>query len=136
MLELCGIDSNGINADSLSPLWRKDPLNFETKPIFSFTDWSSTNVDVILQSILFKEIKYIRNKATGSEEMFDLNQDPGELFSLIQVTPDKVEFARKLLAEFNKTVSQWRAHLLMTGPEQIEPDGQFRRQLRALGYIN
>ena len=48
----------------------------------------------------------------------------------------EAEFTRKLLAEFNKTASQWRARLAMKGPEPIEHDEEVRRQLRALGYIN
>ena len=73
--------------------------------------------------------KYIEAPAEDpSQQLFDLNEDPGELQSLASERPE-------IAASLSRSLANWRASLLPPLESEAEPlDDEERAALEALGY--
>ena len=86
------------------------------------------------ESVLFDDIKYIRRLASGKEELYDLEFDPGETRSILSAAQDKAAAARAILRKRHVEADRLQKHYQTTG-EQTAMDSDTAERLRALGYV-
>jgi len=95
---------------------------------------SNTNLSVISRvgdmiSIRTDNWKYIYNP-NGSEEIYNIKEDPTELNNLID---KKQEIAKNLRQKLFKLMTEARNDFLE--PEKFEIDDKTKEKLRSLGYL-
>ncbi|HXG30883.1 MAG TPA: hypothetical protein VNK81_04500, partial [Thermodesulfobacteriota bacterium] len=88
-----------------------------------------------MESVIFDGFKYIRSIVTGREELYDLSRDPGELFSILHLLPEKVRMARDILMEDRKIAEKLKEHYNVKKTERVRFDEETAEKLKALGYI-
>lgn len=80
-------------------------------------------------------MKYIYSFATDRERLYDLVEDPKERTSITSSSSDKIQIARNILREHEKTVERLRAHYGITSQEKAKFDKEKVERLKALGYL-
>ena len=85
--------------------------------------------------VAFEGFKYIRNLETGVEEIFALEQDPGERDSLSGRCTDCGGRARQLIADHLAASTQLRDRLGLEEAREVELSPETREELEALGYL-
>jgi arylsulfatase A-like enzyme len=133
VLDLCGIDYERgyLGIGSLSPLLKGDRISFGERPIMS----TGLLYGEDMESVIFDGFKYIRSIVTGREELYDLSRDPGELFSILHLLPEKVRMARDILMEDRKIAEKLKEHYNVKKTERVRFDEETAEKLKALGYI-
>ena len=76
--------------------------------------------------------KYLRRASDGAEELYDLEQDPGEQRNLANQDTDRLA---RLRQRFDVAVKDL-APVAGAGVEELTSDPETLEQLRALGYID
>ena len=79
--------------------------------------------------------KYIKVEKNGTEELYDLNVDPGEKMDIATDSEEGLLEYRGLLDTFLKAVSSGRAPLSESERRATPLTEDDRRRLKALGYI-
>ncbi len=73
--------------------------------------------------------KYIRGRSLESEELYDLETDPGEGDNLREALPD---IARRL----SETLDEWQRSVVREDPAAERLPAEDRAKLKALGYVD
>jgi len=97
-------------------------------------NWDRTHIigehveDGELSKVMYRDTrwKYIEN---GNRELYDLNEDPGEIENLVEVSPAKAENMAKVVAEHREFVDANAGET-----EVVEMDEEIKQRLRDLGY--
>jgi len=96
--------------------------------------------DVITQTTLQhaysyreEDYKYIIDHVYGGQELYNLDQDPGELHNLIPAEPFRAKYYRSRLMAYTET---YRQAALRRRIEKAVIDETARQNLEALGYLN
>jgi arylsulfatase A-like enzyme len=133
ILDLCGVDHDAdqLSGRTLAQLLA-DPNAETARGTILSTGLMYYENRISLQ---FDQYKYIQRLVSGKEELYDLENDPMELDSLIYRRPEVVERARALLAENVQAAMKLKDELGIGDAETIEYDEQTIRQLRSLGYL-
>lgn len=84
-------------------------------------------------AVLFGGWKYIRWLATGAEELYDLNGDPGERVSLVALRPDELAEGRRRCDEVIAEAGALRRELGLDAAEASIGPGELRG-LADIGY--
>ena len=128
LLDLVGISTEEYSFDGLSllSLIEKDEVREE---VYS-EDLFEPRGEGALQSLRTKDSKFIRNLTLGTEEYYDLDNDPLEQNNLVEkIDRGKLIFIRKKLNAFLKTQ-------VISSKEFSQKEKEIINQrLRALGYI-
>lgn len=135
ILDACGIDYGSdhlyVNyVNSLSPLWGRNPGDFYEQPIVSTGLLYFEN----REAVVFDGLKYIRFLKTNREELYDLDRDPGEQFSISNFSPDKIEKAKSILREKVEVAGKLEEHYDLD-VEEIKLDKDTKKSLKNLGYL-
>jgi len=86
------------------------------------------------RALRFGNFKYIRWTISQSEELYDLEADPGEKIDLAKAAPPELAEGRRLLAELEANGKRARQRLRLPSGETAEVDGHTLERLRSLGY--
>jgi arylsulfatase A-like enzyme len=130
ILELCQIPLPAASYlyPSISGYWNKTPPR--STDIFA----SGTFTQGDRESLIRNHMKYIRNmESPFDEQLFDLNQDPGEIHSILETMPVMLETTRVELDSIKQRA-------LLMGPdlgniENVIHSPETLKELRSLGYI-
>ena len=99
----------------------------ESRPIISETSWN-----VKLQSVVWKEWKFIYNSTMNIKELYNLTRDPMETENVALIN-------RKILSEMETILQKWSnyTHLKSLGIKYQKPDFKEEQieRLKSLGYI-
>jgi len=128
LLDLVGISTEEYSFDGLSllPLIEKDEAR---EGVYS-EDLFEPRGKGALQSLRTKDFKFIRNLTLGTEEYYDLDNDPLEQNNLIEkINREKLIGLRKKLNVFLRTQVVSSKAISQKEKEVID------QRLRALGYI-
>ncbi len=130
VLDYLGIDvSDEAQGISLIPLVKCETDN--ELPAYSETMLKGRIIAI--RSGNFKFIKYIEN---GREELFDLEEDPGELSNLVDSKVEMAEQMRQELFEWMEACKEKAASLPKANQEKVIPiDDKTMEELRSLGYL-
>jgi len=134
ILDLCGIDpeQEELYEKSLSVCWGNGLNEYKERPIVSSGLLYFEN----RQSVINREIKYIRFDESGTEELYNLSSDPKELFPLQDSSPLAVQYARKLLNNENLQSLKIRKKLGILGPRIKALTPEDKKALKSIGYLN
>ncbi|GEM_PF-779050 len=132
ILDLTGVpyDSSLFTAGSLTPYWNQD-MTVQPEPIYSTGIYLGENGE----SIIFDDKKYIRFLYTGREELYELDNDPGETKNRISSLEESAINARKILGTLNSQCEVLQQHYKHGDSAEIEIDQQTRESLKSLGYM-
>ncbi|MGE0384280.1 MAG: sulfatase [Gammaproteobacteria bacterium] len=119
-----------FSAPSLSGLVRTDAAA-RPAPIVS----GATLVVDDLESVIFDGMKYIHSRVTGREELYRLQDDPGERASLAATEPGALDTARGLLAADAADAQRLRGRVGIVDADTGALDEATLNRLRGLGYI-
>jgi arylsulfatase A-like enzyme len=130
ILEMCHIPlpAESYLYPSISGYWNEIPQ--QSSDILT----SGTFAQGDRESLIRDQIKYIRNlESPFDEQLFDLNQDPGETHSTLETMPDMLETTRVELDSIKQRA-------LSLGPdlgnmESVIHSPETLKKLRSLGYI-
>ena len=128
LLDLAGISTKEYGFDGLSmlPVINKN----ETRDEVYSEDLFEPRGEGVLQSLRTKDFKFIRNLTLGTEEYYDLNNDPGEQEDI------KEKMEQEKLIQIRKKLN---SHLLTKAVSQKgfsqEEKEAIDQRLRGLGYI-
>ncbi len=130
ILEILGSQapSHHFSVPSLVPYWQGEAV--PDVPIFS----SGVHYFEDREAVLFADHKYIHVPLTGQEQLFDLEQDPGETRNLVRRENELRDSARRLLTEHTEASRRLRQRLGIDG-EMAELDSDTLQDLRSLGYL-
>jgi len=129
LLELVDISTEDYDFDGSSLLPVIEKGKAKGREVYS-EDLFEARGKGALQSFRTEEFKFIRNLTLGTEEYYDLNNDPQEQNNLIEKTDkEKLIGIRKKLNAFLKTRVSEGKTLSKKEKETID------KRLRALGYI-
>lgn len=134
ILELADIkhDDNPHMASSLVPLLKNNPSEYHIKPIIS----TSLLYNEDRESAIFDESKYIRTIVTEKEEIYDLQNDPGEQFPLPKSEVlDIITEAKEILEEHKVESAETSSYYGVDKGEKVELDEERKERLKALDYI-
>ena len=82
-----------------------------------------------MKSVIADGWKYTRHLTDGSEELYDLGEDPAERINLVSESPLHLTKLRELMREYMRSAAASRKSDL------VPLDEETRDQLRALGYL-
>jgi len=128
LLDLTGLSAKEYDFDGQSML---SVINKnETRDEVYSEDLFESRGEGALQSLRTKDFKFIRNLTLGTEEYYDLNDDPQEQHNLVKKTnKEKLITIRKKMNVFLKTK-------VASGKEFSQKEREvINQRLRALGYI-
>ena len=135
VLDLCEVDHDAgqFSAPSLAPLCQKTPGIFQAQPVLSTGLMRGDEREAITGD----GFRYIRSLVTGREELYDLQEDPGEQANAVESTPTEVEANRVVLQEQRERARVLRVSLGFpdTEPEEVELDKSTVEALRDIGYL-
>ena len=136
ILDLCGVeyDHEGLSAPSLAGLCRAErPQDFTDQPVVSAGLMRGDHREAVTHG----KTKYILSLVTGREELYDLEEDPGEYANAATEQPDNVATARHTLAGSHSAAAALRAAVGLPADDQpTELDGATQEMLRAMGYLD
>jgi arylsulfatase A-like enzyme len=133
ILDLCGIsyEEAQFSANSLVPLWASKEEPAESRAAFS----SKLVYYDERVSVVHEGWKYIRFADRPTEELYNLNEDPGEKTNVVNLSHARREELRALL-ESHREKSRELAKLYRIGQAVSAAEQEaIRRDLRSLGYI-
>jgi arylsulfatase A-like enzyme len=132
VLDLCDIpcDPESIEAQSLCPLWRSRTEDYDPGQIVS----SGVMYYEDKEAVYFDNWKYIRSRATGREELYDLETDAHERFSVLNQETETATRARQLLEEHYRTAQRIN-NAYGIKERTVEYDQETLKRLKALGYM-
>ena len=132
ILDLTGIpyDPSLFTAGSLTTYWNQD-TTVQPEPIYSTGIYLGENAE----SIILEDIKYIRFLYTGREELYELDNDPGETINKISSLEESAANARTILGTLSTQCETLRQHYKHGNSAEIEIDQQTRESLKSLGYM-
>jgi len=101
---------------------------------FSKTQYQLTKTDDITITgekigVIHNRMKFIWAPEENTEELYDLEKDPGEMVNLADTA------TKESMGKFKEILNRW----LRANPfseELQEPDNEFRRKLEVLGYVD
>lgn len=131
-----GFDPNEFSAPSLVPLLEGDGEEIETRPIYSETDpavfarhrWG----------VRFGDYEYLKREfgpEGGTEELYDLPEDPQQHHDVAAERPEPVARGRERLADYHEANEQMRRRHEIDEAEDVDLPTEDLEQLRKLGYI-
>jgi len=101
----------------------------ESRPIFSETRrWAK------LQSVVRNGWKLIYDLSRGGQELYDLNEDPGETRDLAAARPKERGELRALLWSWRAKIARLRSGIKIVPKRPLFDDAE-KARLRSLGYI-
>jgi arylsulfatase A-like enzyme len=129
LLELEAEDA-AFSAASLAWAWEPDRAEPMTPVISTGLRYFEDRIAVI-----FRDMKQIHWLVSGRDQLFDLDQDPGETSSIADANPELIDEAQNLVTRHEALSLQIRQLLGLptTGEGVLDP--ALLEQLRALGYI-
>jgi len=132
ILDMCGIefDPNHMAGSSLSEFWTGEGHESDDTPYSTGVLYYEDR-----ESVVFDGMKYIRQIDGASDELFNLNADPGEHKSLSSTRPVDVHGAQRLLEDSRTAAERMREIYELLGNESIELDEETIKRLKALGYM-
>lgn len=134
ILDLCSVsyDENEIQAESLKSIWASP-------------DTKNNNRTVISASPLYYEPrhavtdgkwKYIRSLTSRKEELYNLEQDPGEVRNLAFRKREVLKIMREKLSQEYKKTKEFKGKADIGENLEIEFDVESQENLKALGYLD
>ena len=134
IIELARVRESDQPAEhSLSRFWRSSNNTPSVEPIFS----TATRFYGDQVSVVFDDMKYIKNIYSGEIMLFDLKSDPMEKESVAENFPDIVAQAEALIEEYlSSSVKQSQALGLSDEVLSGDLSPELAAKLRALGYVN
>jgi arylsulfatase A-like enzyme len=87
------------------------------------------------EAVLFDRYKYSRSRIDGSDALFDLEADPGELRPSVPPEAELRARARGLLEAYHDAARSLRNRYGLAGDERVTLDDETARRLEALGYL-
>jgi len=87
-------------------------------------------------SLIFGNFKYIKNRVTHKEELYDLLQDPGEKDSLAESLPQKLLEARSILMDLESKAQRLKDYYDNNEAQTSPMSSEKVRQLKSLGYLH
>jgi arylsulfatase A-like enzyme/tetratricopeptide (TPR) repeat protein len=130
VLDLLGVKPpEGLQGHSLVPLWR-DPGAASQRPPDQYAENLSPRLTHgwgELRVLFSGPFKYIHGPRP---ELYDIEEDPGELHNLIAERPDVAERMRRTLQRFIDR------HAVAGVSVTQEADDEVRKRLEALGYLH
>lgn len=88
-----------------------------------------------LESVVFRNKKYIRSLTSSAEELFDLSIDPAEKHSIATDVPELVAEAQALLKKAEEEDAALRQHFGIGDESDYSINLEDVRSLEALGYL-
>ena len=134
ILEQFGIDPErkGWYEESLSVCWHKGSSGYKEKPIVSTGLLYFEN----RRSVIDRDMKYIRFNESDRDELYNLSDDPRELFPIQKSSFRAVLRARKLLENEDKESQKIRKMLGVLGSKESALSPEARKALKSIGYFN
>ncbi|MCK4304782.1 MAG: sulfatase-like hydrolase/transferase, partial [Candidatus Eisenbacteria sp.] len=134
ILEACHIeyDANYLSVPSLSACWDPRRQAAPGRPLVS----TGLLYYEDRESVRLGAYKYIRSLVRGREELYNLDDDPAEWFSIVRSSPEKVGQAKKILNEERARAQYLREHYGIVSSEGAILDEETLEKLRSLGYID
>lgn len=138
ILDVLGVtNSDKMEGSSLLPLIEGDSNTDSREDIF--VEENLSNKSILDGVISHNRLKYVNTKKSevrdiaelGSEELYDLETDPGEFYNLIKQKPESLKLLRRRLAAFKEHCEE-RA---IVAPK-TKLDSETIRQLKSLGYLH
>jgi arylsulfatase A-like enzyme len=86
-------------------------------------------------ALFFDRMKYIWNKKSGKEELYDLTADPAEKTSLVASDPTSLKQARAHLEDYTKKSAAQKKQIWSAGMRMTAKDPGTRKLLRQHGYL-
>lgn len=132
ILDLCGIEYSPktLSAGSLSGWLLPGMAPPQESPIYC----SGTLTGPEKEVVFFEQYKYIHNKGTGTEELYDLPADPGETKSLHRDREDLLRRSYLFIKGFHLGSRELRAHYGISKNRMRQSDIEELKKLRATGY--
>jgi arylsulfatase A-like enzyme len=85
--------------------------------------------------VTFGHYRYVYAPPSEREELYDLDADPGERFSLIRSVPEVRAEGLRLVRSAVADAESWRARLGIKAVRPAAMDEDTLRRLKALGYV-
>ena len=130
VLDVLDLDHDPARFSSRSlRAWWEDPAAAVVEPLFA----TGTYYFGEKQAVILEGKKLVLELDTGRAELFDLTEDPRELFSLAAAEPGAVRLGRESLEAWMERSTALREELGIRS-RVLEPGRDEERRLRALGY--
>ena len=132
ILDLLGVEVGdaAFSATSLSWAWRPDGTDPMTPIVSTGLRYFEDRIAVVRGPM--KNIHWL---VSGADELFDLDEDPGETTSLARENPELIGEAHQLIAAHKALSLRIRQLLGLPAAGEGVLDPAVLEQLRALGYI-
>jgi arylsulfatase A-like enzyme len=134
VLDVLGIEyeSDAVIAESLKPLIEGSRDGYSQPPI--------TSTGVLYyedrESVIFGGSRFIRSIVTGQEELYDLDNDPGEQNRLpLLQNGGLADKGRGLLLEHKEEAGKAGKELGVSEAKKADLDNEKKEQLKALNYL-
>jgi arylsulfatase A-like enzyme len=129
VLEACGVRYEP--QDIAPPLPLRDAPDTRPEPVVSsFPLYYEDRI-----AVRFERYWYIRSLLTDVEELYDLEKDAKEQFSIAQSAQQELQRARDLLVGWKERTRALRELYSMEVTERIPLEPRTEQMLRALGYV-
>jgi arylsulfatase A-like enzyme len=133
ILDLCSIPrpTGPGREPSLASCWERPGSAGPTRPLFA----EGMLYGKPRGAVYFGKMKYVREYATGHEELYDLETDPAEQRSLAAENAAALAEGRRLLEQHDLAVRELRKSIWRRGMKTTAPNEAQRKTLRSHGYI-
>lgn len=132
VLDICNIqyNSKSMTAISLAPVILKEKPAIPTNVVATGLLYYDN-----LISAEFDDFKYIEHLANNRQELYNLKDDPEELYNIAKYHDDIIERAKEIIAENHKITMEMRNYYNLKDAETTEMDKGTLEMLRSLGYV-
>lgn len=139
ILDLYGIsyDRKHISSNSFIPLLNENPSDFAEKPVFStaiFQAGEKGHPDD-MESLTFKNFKYLLNIKTKEVKLFDLKNDPLELSPISDYPEPIIKEIPETLAGIHSTENELKKYYGVLPENRITLNKSSVDELKSLGYF-
>lgn len=133
ILEFCGVPAPAQEhlLPSLMPLINGVDGGYIERPVYIGASLFHDRCE----GVVFDGAKYIRGTLSGHEQLYNLNSDPGEHYSLVVQDPVTLEKGRQLLKDAEAVDAAATEKLGIIHGERDSLDQEAVRSLEALGYL-
>ncbi|MGH9335307.1 MAG: sulfatase family protein, partial [Vicinamibacteria bacterium] len=129
VLDACGI--RYAPQDVAPPLLLRDGVETHAEPVVSTAPLYYEN----RIAVRFERYWYIHSLLTDLEELYDLEKDAEERFSIAESAPEELQRARNVLAGWSDRMSALRQLYSIERTNEILLNPSTEESLRSLGYI-
>ncbi|MBP8129581.1 MAG: sulfatase [Candidatus Hydrogenedentes bacterium] len=133
VLDLCGVrpaTARGL-APSFAEALGAAPPGYQETPVYS----GATLFQDRAESVVFGPMKYVRGQISGHEMLFNLEQDPREMNSLVSEDAENLARGRQLLDEAVAAQERLREQMGVVVEDKDFLGEEAVQSLKALGYL-